>query len=92
MKTKLVREHLDEKYVNSSDEQNFLDDEKEIRDKNGFCLNQDDGEEPAKDETLTESLAYYCGTCGERAEHEEIEDNPGMKCPNCGDCDWQQEH
>ena len=41
---------------------------------------------------LNESLAFYCGTCGERAEHEEIEDNPRMKCSNCGDCDWEEEY
>ena len=41
---------------------------------------------------LYESLAYTCGTCGERAEHEEIEDNPNMRCPNCGDCNWEQEY
>lgn len=41
---------------------------------------------------LLESLAYICQTCGERAEHEEIEENPGMQCPNCGDCNWETEH
>lgn len=43
-------------------------------------------------EALLESLAYYCRTCGERAEHEEIEDNPHLKCGVCGDSDWEQEH
>lgn len=41
---------------------------------------------------LLESLSYECQTCGERAEHEEIEENPGMRCPNCGDSDWETEH
>lgn len=41
---------------------------------------------------LFESLAYYCATCGERAEHEEIEDNPRMTCSNCGDSNWEQEY
>jgi hypothetical protein len=40
---------------------------------------------------INESHAYICGTCGERAEHEEIEANPKMKCSNCGDCNWQVE-
>ena len=40
---------------------------------------------------LNESHAYICGTCGERAEHEEIDANPRMKCSNCGDSDWQVE-
>jgi len=38
---------------------------------------------------LNESLAYICGTCGERAEHEEIEDNPNMRCSNCGNVNWE---
>jgi ribosomal protein S27AE len=43
-------------------------------------------------EFLFESHAYQCATCGERAEHEEIEDNPNLKCGNCGDSDWETEH
>jgi len=41
---------------------------------------------------LFESLAFYCATCGERAEHEEIEDNPNLVCSNCGDSNWVQEY
>lgn len=41
---------------------------------------------------LFESSAFYCGTCDERAEHEEIEDNPRLKCPNCGDSNWEDEY
>lgn len=37
---------------------------------------------------VNESTSYECRTCGERAEHEEIEENPNMKCGNCGDSDW----
>ena len=29
---------------------------------------------------------------GRVAEHEEIEDNPNMRCSNCGDRNWEQEH
>jgi DNA-directed RNA polymerase subunit RPC12/RpoP len=43
-------------------------------------------------ESLNESLAYYCATCGKRAEHEEIEENPNMRCSNCGNRSWEQEH
>ena len=41
---------------------------------------------------IFESLAYYCGNCGERAEHEEIEDNPNLICGNCGGTEWIQEY
>jgi len=41
---------------------------------------------------LFESMAYYCRTCGDRAEHEEIEENPNKKCGNCGDSDWADEN
>jgi len=34
------------------------------------------------------SLELYCQNCGERAEHEEIEENPDMQCGNCGDDEW----
>ena len=44
------------------------------------------------DEFINESLAYMCGVCGERAEHEEIEENPNMKCSNCGHSEWEIEH
>ena len=37
---------------------------------------------------IYESTAYKCDTCGERAEHEEIEENPKMRCSNCGDRSW----
>lgn len=43
------------------------------------------------EEKINESTAYYCATCGERAEHEEMEADPNMKCPNCGDSDWTTE-
>jgi DNA-directed RNA polymerase subunit RPC12/RpoP len=41
---------------------------------------------------IYESTAYKCDTCGERAEHEEIEENPKMRCSNCGDRSWIPEH
>jgi len=41
---------------------------------------------------MGESQAYFCNTCGQRAEHEEIEENPRMKCSNCGDSDWVSEN
>jgi DNA-directed RNA polymerase subunit RPC12/RpoP len=40
---------------------------------------------------LNESSCYICNDCGERAEHEEIEDNPRMKCTNCNSCAWVDE-
>ena len=43
-------------------------------------------------ENLNESHAYQCTMCGERAEHEEIDDNPHMKCGNCGNSQWEVEH
>jgi len=42
-----------------------------------------------EDEVITESSSYVCVTCGERAEHEEIEDNPRMRCSNCGGNQWR---
>lgn len=48
--------------------------------------------EAAANVKVEESMAYYCDTCGERAEHEEIEDNPRMKCSNCGDSNWNQDY
>jgi DNA-directed RNA polymerase subunit RPC12/RpoP len=41
---------------------------------------------------VNESTAYQCNTCGERAEHEEIEENPRMRCSNCGDRSWSPEY
>ena len=41
---------------------------------------------------IKESQCYYCDTCGERAEHEELEENPNMKCGNCGNRDWVSEN
>ena len=41
---------------------------------------------------VMESTAYSCDTCGERAEHEEIEENPRMRCSNCGDRNWSPEY
>ena len=41
---------------------------------------------------IVESTAYQCNTCGERAEHEEIEDDPNLICGNCGDSDWVTEY
>ena len=41
---------------------------------------------------INESTAYQCNTCGERAEHEEIEENPRMRCSNCGDRSWSPEY
>jgi hypothetical protein len=41
---------------------------------------------------VNESTAYSCDTCGERAEHEEIEKNPRMRCSNCGDSNWIPEY
>ena len=41
---------------------------------------------------LVESHAYQCVTCGERAKHEEIKDNPNMVCGNCGNSDWVTEY
>ncbi len=41
--------------------------------------------------TLTESSSYTCSNCGERAEHEEINENPDMECGNCGSCEWELE-
>ena len=41
---------------------------------------------------INESLAYYCRNCGERAEHEEIEENPDLICGNCGASDWADEN
>jgi len=46
-------------------------------------------DECGDDEVITESSSYVCVTCGERAEHEEIEDNPRMRCPNCGGNQWR---
>lgn len=40
---------------------------------------------------LNESHAYTCSVCGERAEHEEIEENPNLRCGNCGNSDWMIE-
>lgn len=42
--------------------------------------------------SLNESMSYYCGTCGEIANHEEIENNPNIECSNCGDCNWIDEN
>lgn len=47
--------------------------------------------------TLTESVVnesqcYYCDNCGERAEHEEIEENHSMTCSNCGSSEWVPEN
>jgi DNA-directed RNA polymerase subunit RPC12/RpoP len=44
------------------------------------------------DEFINESLAYICSVCGERAEHEEIEKNPKLRCSNCGHREWDIEH
>lgn len=44
-----------------------------------------------KSKDLVESSSYTCANCGERAEHEEIDENPDMKCSNCGDCEWELE-
>jgi DNA-directed RNA polymerase subunit RPC12/RpoP len=41
---------------------------------------------------VNESTAYSCDTCGERAEHEEIAENPRMRCSNCGDRNWSPEY
>jgi DNA-directed RNA polymerase subunit RPC12/RpoP len=41
---------------------------------------------------VNESTAYQCNTCGERAEHEEIEENPRMRCSNCRDRSWSPEY
>jgi len=40
---------------------------------------------------VNESTSYTCETCGERAEHEEMQENPDMKCSNCGDRAWTTE-
>jgi hypothetical protein len=42
--------------------------------------------------SIDESTAYSCDTCGERAEHEEIEENPRKRCSNCGDSNWSPEY
>jgi Zn finger protein HypA/HybF involved in hydrogenase expression len=41
---------------------------------------------------INESQCYYCDTCGDRAEHEEIDENPSMKCSNCGSSEWIPEN
>lgn len=44
-------------------------------------------------ELLNERNAYECDVCGERAEPEEIEENPRMRCSNCGSVgQWVPEH
>ena len=41
---------------------------------------------------INESQCFYCDTCGDRAEHEEIDENPSMKCSNCGSSEWVPEN
>jgi DNA-directed RNA polymerase subunit RPC12/RpoP len=45
---------------------------------------------------IKESSSYMCMTClDSRLEHEEYEDDPneeGIRCSNCGDCNWEMEH
>jgi len=43
-------------------------------------------------QSINESMAYMCNTCGERLEHEEYDEDPNRMCSNCGDSDWVSEN